>query len=251
MRPGHGDCPGRVRGADRASAVPSSSSRRRRPITTPTASPSRVRRRSPSVFETPLALPGLARHGAARPPGRPGRRTSHRPASASWTRIPWLYARSQIAEGSDLAFRGRLMIAGGYDGIGLFKRSSRSLEQISFHRCPAAQGDVTVPATTSSSRSTRPARTAANRKTCNNTPTDVSDSSLEKEGLRIVDISNPRKPTQAGFIETECGSHTQTLVPGRQAELHLRPVLPADRCGHLHQAHPPRGRDLDRLVPDR
>ncbi len=41
--------------------------------------------------------------------------------------------KEKVAEGSDLAFRGRLMVPGSYNGIGLFKRSSRSLEQISFH----------------------------------------------------------------------------------------------------------------------
>ncbi len=68
---------------------------------------------------------------------------------------------------------------------------------------------------------------------CNNTPTDVSDSSLEKEGLRIVDISNPRRPRQAGFIETECGSHTQTLVPGgKRSYIYVQsyPLTDVDIC---------------------
>ncbi len=143
------------------------------------------------------------------------------------------------------------MIAGSYDGIGLFKRTSRSLKQISFHRCPAAQGDVIVSGDYVFVSIDSPSSNDRESKTCNNTPTDVSDSSLGKEGLRIVDISNPRKPTQVGFIETECGSHTQTLVPGRGAQLHLRPVLSAHRRRRLHRGQPSRGRDLDRLVPHR
>jgi hypothetical protein len=57
--------------------------------------------------------------------------------------------------------------------------------------------------------------------------------------LRIVDISNPRKPTQAGFIETECGSHTQTLVPGeKRSYIYVQsyPLTDADVCTKLN--HP-------------
>ena len=96
-----------------------------------------------SVFETPLALPGS--HGTAPLDRQAG--PGEDIASTGFRKLdqdPVVVRKDQIAEGSDLAFRGPLMISGSYDGIGLFERSSRSLEQISFHRCPAAQGDVTV-----------------------------------------------------------------------------------------------------------
>ena len=34
------------------------------------------------------------------------------------------------------------------------------------------------------------------------------------EGLRLFDVTNPRKPKFVKFFRTECGSHTHTLVPG-------------------------------------
>ena len=185
-----------------------------------------------SVFETPLALPGS--HGTAPLDRQAG--PGEDVASAGFRKLdqePVVVRKGQIAEGSDLAFRGRLMISGSYDGIGLFERSSRSLEQISFHRCPAAQGDVTVSGDYAFVSIDSPSSNSRESATCNNTPTDVSDSSLGKEGLRIVDISNPRKPTQAGFIETECGSHTQTLVPGgKRSYIYVQsyPLGDADTC---------------------
>jgi hypothetical protein len=33
------------------------------------------------------------------------------------------------------------------------------------------------------------------------------------EGIRIIDISDPAEPAQIGTVYTDCGSHTQTLVP--------------------------------------
>ena len=69
-----------------------------------------------SDLETPLAIPGSQEHGAADRHAPAPRRTSHRPASGSSIRIPWLCARRRSPEGSDLAFRGKLMIAGSYDG---------------------------------------------------------------------------------------------------------------------------------------
>ncbi|MGH2723460.1 MAG: LVIVD repeat-containing protein [Actinomycetota bacterium] len=33
------------------------------------------------------------------------------------------------------------------------------------------------------------------------------------EGIRVVDISDPSTPTQVAAVETDCGSHTHTLVP--------------------------------------
>ena len=181
-----------------------------------------------SVFETPLALPGSQGTAPLDRQAGPGEDVAS-PGFRKLDQDPVVVRKDEIAKGSDLAFRGRLMISGSYDGIGLFERSARSLEQISFHRCPAAQGDVTVSGDYAFVSIDSPGSNSRESNTCNNTPTDVSDSSFEKEGLRIVDISNPNKPTQAGFIETECGSHTQTLVPGEQMKLHLRPVLPADR----------------------
>lgn len=124
----------------------------------------------------------------------------------------------ELAQGSDLAFQGRTLIAGAYEGVGFFRIGDDrdALRQVSFFDCPGSQGDVTasgdylfISIDTRSSNSGESPR-------CNNTPTTDSPSSLGKEGLRIVDFSDRRNPRQVGFVETECGSHTQTLIPGQR-----------------------------------
>jgi len=185
-----------------------------------------------SVLQTPLAMPG-SQATAPLDQRAGGQEDIASPGFRKLDQDPVIVRKDRVAEGSDLAFRGRLMVSGSYDGIGLFKRSQRSLEQISFHRCPAAQGDVTISGDYAFVSVDSPGSNSKESKVCNNTPTDVSDSSLEKEGLRIVDISNPRRPRQAGFVETECGSHTQTLIPGaKRSYIYVQsyPLTDVDIC---------------------
>jgi hypothetical protein len=153
------------------------------------------------------------------------------------------------AEGSDLAFRERLMVAGTYDGTAFFRisKNRRQLDQISFHDCAGSQGDVTLRGNYVFVSIDSPSSNDERSATCNNTGTtdgdlDGSATSQGKEGIRILDISNLRNPRQVGFVETECGSHTQTLIPGENAAylyvdsypLASAPV--ADKCSEL--THP-------------
>lgn len=139
------------------------------------------------------------------------------------------------AEGSDFAFRGNLMVAGSYQGIGLYRlrKQGRQMRQISFYRCEGAQGDVTLKGDTVfysiDSRSSNTERSPV----CNNTKTNRGRSSVGKEGLRIISIKNLRKPRQVGFLETECGSHTQSLIPGKKrSHIYVQsyPLGPDDQC---------------------
>ena len=118
------------------------------------------------------------------------------------------------AQGSDLAFRGRLMIAGTYQGTAIFRRTSTGVEQVSFHDCPGSQGDVSVLGDHVFVSIDTPSSNNLQTSDCNNTGTNQSPSSQGKEGIRIVDISDPAAPRQVGFVETECGSHTHTVIPG-------------------------------------
>ncbi len=61
-------------------------------------------------------------------------------------REPFLAGPDSHAGGSDLAFQGRLVVAGAYEGVGFFRRvdGGNQLEQISFYNCPGSQGDVSV-----------------------------------------------------------------------------------------------------------
>lgn len=146
----------------------------------------------------------------------------------------------ELAQGSDLAFRRKLLIAGAYEGTGIFRIPKSGVpRQIAFHDCPGSQGDVTVVGdAVFVSIDSRSSNSEESRR-CNNTPTTDSDTSLEAEGLRIVDISNPRRPRQTGFVETECGSHTQTLIPGKRVSyiyVDSYPLGPDAECTELN--HP-------------
>jgi hypothetical protein len=35
------------------------------------------------------------------------------------------------------------------------------------------------------------------------------------EGLRVFDVSNPRRPKYLTAVRTDCGSHTHTVLPQR------------------------------------
>ncbi len=120
------------------------------------------------------------------------------------------------AQGSDLAFQGKTVIAGSYQGTGFFKILSQRdgfIKQIGFHQCPGSQGDVSVRGNLLFVSIDAAASNIVENASCNNTKTNRSDSSLGKEGVRIVDISNLQQPKQVAFIETDCGSHTNTLLP--------------------------------------
>jgi hypothetical protein len=133
------------------------------------------------------------------------------------TRKPIEVAKNLFAEGSDLAFQGKLLLAGTYQGTAFFriKKQAPYVKQIGFHDCPGSQGDISVWGklafvsidSAGSNNRTSPA--------CNNT-----NNSVDKEGVRILNIKDPTKPRQVGFVETDCGSHTHTLVP-RNGKLFL------------------------------
>jgi hypothetical protein len=126
-------------------------------------------------------------------------------------RVPIEIAPKNNAEGSDLAFRGNLLVAGSYQGVGLFKilDGPPYLKQISFFNCPASQGDVSIRGNlVFVSVNTGGGSNTGRSNVCNNT-----NNSMEKAGIRVVDISDLRQPRQVAFVETDCGSHTHTLMP--------------------------------------
>lgn len=152
----------------------------------------------------------------------------------------------ELARGSDLAFRRKLLIAGTYEGTGIFRIRKRTglPRQIAFHDCPGSQGDVTILGDAIFVSIDSPASNSEESDDCNNTPTTDGDSSLEAEGLRIVDISNPRQPRQVGFVETECGSHTQTLIPGDRVSyiyVDSYPLTPSASAPSCNEVQHPEG----------
>jgi hypothetical protein len=148
---------------------------------------------------------------------------------------------SNAAAGSDLAFQGDLLVAGAYEGVGLFRMLAREpyVKQLSFFHCPGAQGDVSIwgdyvfiSVEHQSSYNGTPNAWAS--KTCNTTGVGFG-----MEGIRIIDISDPRVPHQVSFIPIVCGSHTHTLVPDGDTMYIYNSALPppsgdvASHCSRL------------------
>lgn len=138
--------------------------------------------------------------------------------------------------GSDLAFDGKRVYAGSYEGTALYKivgRKGGYLKQIGFHNCPGSQGDVSFSGKYVFVSVDAPGSNNVENGVCNNTKTNLSDTSLGKEGIRVVDYSDPKQPKQVGFIEMQCGSHTHTLVPdGKWTYMYIEsyPISQSTTC---------------------
>ena len=118
-------------------------------------------------------------------------------------------------QGSDLAFWGSTAVLGNYDNPGGFRlvdisdpSQPRKLGQLV---CPGTQADVSiwqnlVFVSVDSPRSAP--ECGAGGASAIQTTTGGGF-----EGIRIVSIADPANPQQIGFVDTDCGSHTHTLVP--------------------------------------
>jgi hypothetical protein len=134
------------------------------------------------------------------------------------TRKP-IKAGEVAAQGSDLAFDGKRVYAGSYQGTALFKAKSKMkgwLKQIGFHNCPSSQGDISFSGKFVFVSVDTPGSNGTENPTCNNTKAIgfiEANKSTGLEGVRVVDFRDPKKPKQVAFVSTKCGSHTHTLVP--------------------------------------
>jgi LVIVD repeat len=112
---------------------------------------------------------------------------------------------------SDLAFWGRTMIAGNYDGFRVVDISDPEAPTVlSDFSCPGPQGDVSV----WKSLLFVSVDQVRTKPTCDSAPAPSSDLTNPSnwEGIRIFDISNPASPQYVTAVATDCGSHTHTLV---------------------------------------
>jgi hypothetical protein len=124
-----------------------------------------------------------------------------------------------LAQGSDLAFKDDLLIAGSYQGLGVFKiiKSAPYVKQLGFAWCPGGQGDVSV----LGDYVFFSVDSALAGPKCNTEDTTAASpaqygSGAAWEGIRIFDISNPSKPQWLKSFDMPCGSHTHTLLPGKK-----------------------------------
>ncbi|WP_319464139.1 hypothetical protein [Micromonospora sp. RTP1Z1] len=118
---------------------------------------------------------------------------------------------TESAFGTDMAFQGPFAYVGNYNGFTIYNIANASRPKImSQVLCPGSQNDVSVYGdllflSTDSSRSDD---------SCNS----VSQSASVKaswEGIKVFDISDKTNPRYIKAVETDCGSHTHTLVPAK------------------------------------
>jgi LVIVD repeat len=120
---------------------------------------------------------------------------------------------------SDLAFWGNLAFAGNYGGFRILDISNPSSPQVlSDFSCNGPQSDVAVYGNANrlllflsiDRRQVKPG-TLIPEPGCSsaNDPTRA----IGFEGIRIIDVTDPAHPQFVKGVETDCGSHTHTLVP--------------------------------------
>ncbi|KWV31918.1 LVIVD repeat-containing protein [Micromonospora rifamycinica] len=115
------------------------------------------------------------------------------------------------AFGTDMAFQGRYAFVGNYNGFVVYDIGRPNAPTIvSQVLCPGSQNDISVYGdllflSTDSSRTDDSCASATQ-------PATVKES---WEGIKVFDISDKANPRYLKSVETACGSHTHTLVPGK------------------------------------
>ncbi len=168
-------------------------------------------RRALILFAAVVALAGTTVPAQAEDIPAPGEIVMS-PNITHVTNVPKPEALADIH--TDMAFQGDYAYVGNYYGFSVYDiKNPKKTRLVSSVVCPGGQMDVTVYGnllfgSVDSSR---------NDDSCGSTsqPASVKES---WEGMRIFDISDKANPRYIKSVETNCGSHTHTLVPDRRGE---------------------------------
>jgi uncharacterized protein (DUF305 family) len=143
---------------------------------------------------------------------------------------------------SDLAFAGRLVIAGNYHGFNAYDVTDPASPRLVVSVvCPGGQGDVSVYRNLlfMSVEQTR------GRLDCGLQGVAERASDARFRGIRIFDISDIRMPRQVAAVQTCRGSHTHTIVndPGEDGTLYIygsgsSSVRPSEELADCSDANP-------------
>jgi len=114
---------------------------------------------------------------------------------------------------TDWAFQGRYAYGGNINGFSVYDiRNPKAPTVAAQVLCPGSQNDISISGHllflgTDSQRT---------NDTCDNVASTTVAPGDRWEGVKIFDISDPLTPRYLKSIKTDCGSHTQTLVPGKR-----------------------------------
>ncbi|MEU3212401.1 LVIVD repeat-containing protein [Nocardiopsis alba] len=115
---------------------------------------------------------------------------------------------------TDLAFTGDYAIGGNYNGFVVYDISEpEDPRVVSEVLCPGGQGDVSVSGDLLYFSVDYPRA----GEECGAPAVPTTDPN-GFEGIRIFDISDKSAPEYVAAVATDCGSHTNTLVPGKDGE---------------------------------
>jgi hypothetical protein len=135
--------------------------------------------------------------------------------SANMERLATWSEDGKYREGTDLAFWGDTAVLGKYGGMRLLDVSDRSNPRlIGSLACSGSQADVSVWKDLAFISVDSPMASPSCDAAAASHPDTTAGNAWE--GIRIVDISDPRAPKQIDTVYTDCGSHTHTLVPDLQ-----------------------------------
>ncbi|MCY9785108.1 hypothetical protein KIK06_14570 [Nocardiopsis sp. EMB25] len=140
------------------------------------------------------------------------------------------------AYNSDLAFTGDYAIGGNYDGFVVYDISEpESPRVVSEVLCPGGQGDVSVSGDLLYLSVDYPRADEE----CGSAPVSPADAE-GFEGIRVFDISDKADPQYVAAVRTDCGSHTNTLVPaadGRRDYVYVSSYSPSEEFPNCQPPH--------------
>jgi hypothetical protein len=117
---------------------------------------------------------------------------------------------------SDLAFNGNLVYSGNYGGFRILDVRGNQPRVVVDHPCNGPQNDVSFHKMGGKTFLFQSIDSGQTAEDCTSVNADVVDGMrVGYEGVRVFDVSNPAKPVFLDMIQTACGSHTHTLIPGK------------------------------------
>jgi len=117
---------------------------------------------------------------------------------------------------SDLAFWGDLAYAGNYGGFRILDIKRDQPRVLVDFPCNGAQSDPTVWDTGKRRLLFQSVDSQQTTDDCSSRNTPLVSPGVREpgfEGIRIFDVTNPRSPRFIDGVQTDCGSHTNTLIP--------------------------------------